>query len=276
MNYLMSAVAVAVLVAGCTSKQVVVCGKPVVTVTAEMQEQAWDACYDEDGDIAALRKVLEQGFPVNHAVNEYGHTLLHIVAEAGNKPFVRFLLANGADIMAVDRMGLRPIDVAYADKHWGVCRLLARKTPVCDEMLEGIPVGVWEVVFRDLFRIGNPDNDRSLVLSVNGRPVSDAVAEWIAEQGVNVGTNGYFEEIDQETGRKIWRDEVTREAVVLSWFFFEKRSSDHYRIFENNRSGPSRCRGVNEFEARKKYGYWLGEWISSGSVFSVPKAGGSP
>ena len=262
-------VGVAILIAGCSSKQVVVCGKqPVVTVTAEMQKEARYAYYEEERDTAALKKVLERGFPINHVVNEYGETLLHIVAEAGNTLFVRFLLANGADVMAVDQMLRRPIDVAYAKKHWGVCRLLARKKPACDAMLEGVPVGVWEVVFRDLFRIGNPSGDRFLVLSVNGQPVSDAVAEWISRQGVNVGTNGYFEDLYQETGRKVWRDEKTREVATLCWFFFEKHSSNHYCVIRGNESGPSKGRGFAEYEARKKYGYWLGEWISSGSVFS--------
>lgn len=267
MNQFIS-VGIAILFAGCASEQVVVGGKPVMTVTAEMQKEARYACYGECGDTASLRQVIEQGFPVNHVVNEYGDTLLHIVAEVGNRPLVRFLLANGADVMAVDRHGNRPIDVAYAEKHWGVCRLLALKSPPFDATLEDIPSGVWEVAFREMFLIRNSGGPRFLVLSVGGRPVSDAVAKWVSEQGLNVGTNGYYEDIDHETGLKVWRDSVTKEIVILCWFFFEKLSNDHYRVTINSRSSPSECQWFGECDVRKKYGYWLVEWVGSGHGFA--------
>jgi uncharacterized protein YodC (DUF2158 family) len=262
---------IAAVLAGCAAEQTAVPGKPAMTVTPEFQKEARYACYDEAGSVAALRPLLEQGFPVNHVVNEYGQTLLHVAAEMGNRPLVRFLLANGADIMAGDRDGNRPIDAAYAEKHWDVCRLLALKSPPRDATLEGIPAGVWEVAFREQFRIRNSDGTRFLVLHVGGKPVSDGLAKWMFEQRTNVGANNYFEDVDQGTGLKIWRDAMTGEDAVLCWFAVEKLSSNHYRVTMNSQSGPSECRWFGICEARNKYGYWLGEWIGSGHVFAPGK-----
>ena len=259
---------VSALLAGCAVKQVAVSGGPFTEVTPELQEEARYACYDENDSVAELRPLLERGFPVNHIVNEFGQTLLHIAAEMGDNPLVRFLLANGADRMVPDWNGDRPIDTAYAEKHWSVCRLLALKPSPPDATLEGVPEGVWEVAFREYFQRPTKGGTRFLILSVGGKPVSDVLAQWISGRGLNVWANNYFKDIDQGTRLKVWRDAMTGEEAVLCWFFVEKLSGSRYRVTMNSSSGPGECRRFSVCEMQKKYGYWLGGGIGSGHVFA--------
>jgi len=257
---------------GCHTEQLVIPYQQTLPITDGMIKMAEDACYLESESVVVLKFLLEQGFPINHRVNKYDQTLLHVAAEMGNQNLIRFLLANGADKMAVDRDGNRPIDGAYAERHWGACRLLALRPPL-DAVLDDIPNGVWGVAFSEYFRHRNKDGTRFLVLSVGGKPVSGVLARWMVEQGVNVGTNSYFKDTARDTGREVWRDTVSGEETVLCWFYVEKLSANHYRITMNSQSAPNESQRFGVCEAQKKYGYWLREWIDSGHVFAPEKKG---
>ena len=261
---------------GCSAVPIVAPVERTVQITDDIVRMARYACFDTPSkSVVLLESLCTFGFPVNHAVDERGGTLLHKAAGMGNKKLVRFLLANGADRMRADKDGRRPIDEAYGEKQWGACRLLALKPSPSDTLIDGVPEGVWDVVFREQFPQYNEDNTRFLVASVDGKPVSDAFARWVTVRGGNVGTSGYAEGINQDTGKKVWRDAATGEEVILCWFFIEARSNTRYRIVMNSSTAPD-ARAFSVCEAWRKYGYWLGERTGSGhvDVFSPMKSEG--
>ena len=56
----------------------------------------------EDGNIEAVRLMLQLGFPVNARAGDHGCTPLHAASGSGSAELVRLLLDNGADLEALD------------------------------------------------------------------------------------------------------------------------------------------------------------------------------
>lgn len=64
-----------------------------------------------DGDIKTLKDLLAREFAVDQS-DEQGRTLLHVAAQGQNAEAVELLLAEGADVNALDSQGGSPLDLA--------------------------------------------------------------------------------------------------------------------------------------------------------------------
>jgi ankyrin repeat protein len=71
------------------------------------------------------RYLISQGVEIN-AVDRLGQTALMMAAEANHVDDVKVLLAAGADPMIRDRHGLAAADIAHEHHHDGLAALLAR------------------------------------------------------------------------------------------------------------------------------------------------------
>lgn len=75
-----------------------------VAVSADEAVVVHDALADaaRDGDLATVKKLINDGLDVNAAVNQYGATALSFAADKGHTDIVRFLLEKGADVTVKD------------------------------------------------------------------------------------------------------------------------------------------------------------------------------
>jgi ankyrin repeat protein len=68
--------------------------------------------YAQEGDIAAVKQHLAAGTDVNAKDDFIGMTILQSAALGGQKEIVEFLIAEGADVNAMGRTFLTPLDTA--------------------------------------------------------------------------------------------------------------------------------------------------------------------
>ena len=68
--------------------------------------------YAQEGDIAAVKQHLASGTDVNAKDDFIGMTILQSAALGGQKEIVEFLIAEGADVNAMGRTFLTPLDTA--------------------------------------------------------------------------------------------------------------------------------------------------------------------
>ena len=68
--------------------------------------------YAQEGDIAAVKQHLAAGTDVNAKDDFIGMTILQSAALGGQKEIVEFLIAEGADVNAMGRTSLTPLDTA--------------------------------------------------------------------------------------------------------------------------------------------------------------------
>src|SRR5215475_13530175 len=98
----------------------------VAALAAVPREEAlWEAAGR--GDVAAVRKLLDEGTPVD-AKTRYGATALSFACDKGQVEVVKLLLERGADPNAKDTFyGATPL--AWASQHGGieVARILVEK-----------------------------------------------------------------------------------------------------------------------------------------------------
>lgn len=66
------------------------------------------------GDMASVRKLLEAGFSVNFTLD--GSTPLHMATAKGYSNIVKLLIDHGADLLAQDKDGQTPLDIALTIK----------------------------------------------------------------------------------------------------------------------------------------------------------------
>lgn len=91
--------AVAVLAAGCSGAK----------APAERETSLHKAA--DDGDIAGVKRLLDEGVDVN-VRDEGGATPLHVASFRGHHDVIKLLLAKGADIKAKDKDGDTPLSFA--------------------------------------------------------------------------------------------------------------------------------------------------------------------
>lgn len=82
------------------------------------------------GDIAAVRRLVAQGVPLDSA--DYDHrTAMHLAASEGHTEVLRYLIAHGVLAQPLDRWGNTPLDDALRHGHTAAAELLeASRTPL--------------------------------------------------------------------------------------------------------------------------------------------------
>ncbi|XP_048754277.2 serine/threonine-protein kinase TNNI3K-like [Ostrea edulis] len=93
----------------------------------------WAVMYSSKTDV--IKTLLEAGSDINHASLRYRQTALHAAAIRGSVAFTSFLLENGADPDAQDRMFKTPLLLAVHKNHRSCAALLIKHN--CDVDLSG-------------------------------------------------------------------------------------------------------------------------------------------
>ena len=80
----------------------------------------------EEGDVEGVRRMLDEGTPVDVIANgRFNMTPLQVAAQAGHLEIVRLLLASGADVNHADHDDFSPVTSAARAGKWDVVRVLA-------------------------------------------------------------------------------------------------------------------------------------------------------
>ena len=94
--------------------------------------------YAQEGDIAAVKQHLAAGTDVNAKDDFIGMTILQSAALGGQKEIVEFLIAEGADVNAMGRTSLTPLDTALkASLNKEIADLLRKHGGKTGEELKG-------------------------------------------------------------------------------------------------------------------------------------------
>lgn len=236
-------------------------------ITPDVLKKAERACYGYDrnehevGSVSAVKLLLEDGFPINHVIDEKGWTLLHLAVVFKDKDLIRFLLKNGASLTACDKYRTRPIDVAYEHANTNLCRMLALPSPPPDVLIDGVP----EYILEELFRFKRDTNGIKTMLWVNGEPVSPELLDWLSGRGLKFGAGDSKNFKNPDSGHKEWRDARTGEKVTVCNLRIKKLSETHFTcsIIFNSAPEPLTFYFHTEYDATKEYGYWFVKVISS-------------
>ncbi|WP_435008429.1 ankyrin repeat domain-containing protein [Tundrisphaera lichenicola] len=82
----------------------------------------------ERGDEAGVRRLLDEGVPVDHIDNgRFNVTPLQVAARAGHLEIVRFLLERGANVNHFDHDDFSPVTSAARAGRWAVVKVLAEQ-----------------------------------------------------------------------------------------------------------------------------------------------------
>jgi len=95
---------------------------PLTGHASNNDEQLWTV--SSSGDLQALTVLVKQNAELVSAHDRYGKLPLHYAAEAGQIVIVKFLLANGANIMERDNRGWTALHHAANSNHAEMMKLL--------------------------------------------------------------------------------------------------------------------------------------------------------
>jgi serine/threonine protein kinase/ankyrin repeat protein len=142
--------------------------------------------FSSDGNLAAVKERVSSGVPVN--VCDYDQrTPLHLACSQGHADVVDFLLLNGANAVAKDRMGRTPVENAVKNGHRHVLEVLKRSAH------SDAPLLALLTELRAPATAGTPN----AAPTVSGPPASPmaqqsaAAAAWPASDGKAVNGNGH-------------------------------------------------------------------------------------
>jgi len=107
---------IAILASACLSLLTPLTGR------ASDDERPWT--LSGSGDLRALTALVKSNAALVSAQDRYGKYLLHHAAAAGQVEIVKFLLADGADIMGRDNRGWTPLHHAVNNHYAGMTELL--------------------------------------------------------------------------------------------------------------------------------------------------------
>ena len=129
----------------------------------------------KEGDEVGVRRMLEQGTPVDDIGDTLLNASLHIAAWSGHLEIVKILLAAGSNVNHVDRDGFTPVTSAAGAKKWTVVKILAE---------HGADFGIYNATGRngyDYLRRCRGKRIRSEIEAVLARrspaPASDEAAD---------------------------------------------------------------------------------------------------
>ena len=237
---------------------------PAVLKRAERALYGYDKNGRDVGENAAVRSLLRDGFPINHPFGENGLTLLHYAVSEEKTKLIRFLLKNGASLVACNNYRTRPIDIAYEHANTNLCRMLALPSPPPDVLVDGVP----EYVLEGLFRFKKDANDVKTMLWVNDEPASPELLDWLSGRGLKFGAGDSKKVKNPDSGHKEWRDAKTGEKVTVCNLRVKKLSETRFNCLIRFSEAPEPFTFFfsSEYEAAKEYGYWFMKIIeASGS-----------
>jgi len=238
---------------------------PAVLKRAERALNGYDMNGRSVGEVAAVRALLRDGFPINHMVDEEdGWTLLHYAVSHENDKLIRFLLKEGASRTICSKYGARPIDIAYEHTKTNVCMILALSSPPPDVLVDGVP----EYIIEKLFRFKKGANDVKTMLWVNDEPASPELLDWLSGRGLKFGAGDSKKVKNPDSGHKEWRDAKTGEKVTVCNLRVKKLSETRFSCLIRFSEAPEPFTFFfsSEYEAAKEYGYWFMKIIeASGS-----------
>jgi hypothetical protein len=115
------------------------------------------------GDLGTVQMYATHGVPPDLR-NRYGRTALHVAASQGHTDVIRYLISAGADVNAVDCMGMSPLEIATsnfreegAERRKGSARLLADHGAIAIRgSEEQAKKGLHGCTLEDLEKIGLP------------------------------------------------------------------------------------------------------------------------
>jgi ankyrin repeat protein len=155
------------------------------------------------GDVADLQRMLRKDASAVSRRNQFGWTLLHYAAFAGNTATIKLLLANGADIhaRAANRFRNTPLIVAtLTGQREAAALLLDSGADILDRQADGFSVmheaafsGNLELVRLYLERgaeINSRSDDGRTPLSEARRGKHEAVAKFLESKGAVAGPIG--------------------------------------------------------------------------------------
>ncbi|CAD7014714.1 ARF GTPase-activating protein GIT2 [Ceratitis capitata] len=146
-------------------------------------------------------RLLVQGANPNYFHEEKRSTPLHVAAKFGQASQIELLVANGADINAIDGNGLTPLEVAKSNNH----------NVIAERLLDSL----YEVTDRIIMFLGGKKPDHSsgchlIIPETNNTEISEQLT--IARNRLQVVPNKMFEELVMDL-----YDEVDRRENEAIW-----------------------------------------------------------
>jgi len=94
--------------------------KTTVEDTLEFHSNPLSALHTAavNGNLEEVQRLVEAGVALDCG-DSFGRTALWVAATSGHKLIIRFLLQNGSCVNIPDCEGVRPIDIAVREGHWG-------------------------------------------------------------------------------------------------------------------------------------------------------------
>lgn len=208
-----------------------------------------------------LRALLDAGVQINEPIGDYDRTLLATAVHTKNEKMVNFLLKNGADPERKS-FNCRLIDIAFENGTTNICRLLSKPKNRKEKMIDGLPIGMLEHVFRPtgwtnvVFVIVNrapPSAEMLVYLRDSVWPTARAFPETLTKQ------------YEDDTKRPI-RFTGDEENATLFECIVEKKCDDEYKTSTIIYHQLPRHTPMDLIEAVpivekivKRYGYWMRE-----------------
>ncbi|NLC83245.1 MAG: ankyrin repeat domain-containing protein [Lentisphaerae bacterium] len=208
-----------------------------------------------------LRALLDAGVQINEPIGNRDKTLLGTAVLNKNEQMVKVLLNNGAD---PERKSLncRLIDMAFENGSTNICLLLSKRKNRKEKLIDGLPIGVLEHVFR-------PTGWTNVVfLIVNRSPPSAEMLVYLRESiwpAARVFPETLINQFKDDFQRPIRYTGDEKNATLFECIV-EKKCDDEYKtstiIFHQlpRRTPMEFIEAVPIVEKIvKRYGYWMCE-----------------
>lgn len=242
------------LVVSCRSEKAVLSRE----ITKEEMLRAYRAVECDTNRLELVRKMIREGFPVNHPVDDDRFTFLHYAIIYCDEQLIRCLIYQGASLEIEGIYGTRPVDLVKNGDTNAIWKIIETAAPVIEDTIDGIP----KYFLKYLSDLDKTDNWKHL-LYINGRPASPAMLKWLASLGSVYDSSDYFE---SENIFMIKGPPVKDHSIYTSELLFTRVSANKYLIDERlSQSKRIKETGTTYFgtinytrgEYEKKHGFWF-------------------